>query len=256
MSNELMQKMAEVAPQHYEFLLKTAEEVKTSPFKDEILNELSGLMKTAIDWKGVGGAALRGAGAIGGAVGAAAAGGIAMALAGDMYEATKRGLTKTRNYKQMMSANPALRDLPAKDVQKAFSVLHRFNPEFSGDPTVAGAWVKRQATYGEDSFGDVNQLKGLIDSRKSLADTKRLPQVPDVKGLRMGGGGKDKEKNGPGGNGGGPGGPGGHDPAMNQKLEAILQQLHGQDADAADMFNNQQRFFQAPGGGQRTIPNK
>lgn len=184
----LMEKMAEVAPQHYNFLLKTAEEIKTSPYKDEIVEELNGLMKLALDWGALGRGALGTAGAVGVAAGTAALGGIAMSLAGDMYDAAKRGITKTRNYKQMMNANPELRDLPAKSVQKAFSVLHRFNPEFSGDPTVAGAWVKRQATFGEDSFGDVNQMKQLIDSRKSLADTKRLPnlpQMPDFAGKKL-----------------------------------------------------------------------
>ncbi len=247
MGHELMQKMAEVAPQHYNFLLKTAEEIKASPFKEEILAEFDGLMKTALDWRSMGGSALKGMGAIGGAVGAAAVGGIAMALAGDMYEAAKRGLTKTRNYKAMMAANPNLRELPAKDVQKAFSVLHRFNPEFSSEPSVAGAWVKRQAVFGEDGLGSMQELKGLIDTRKGVADAKRLPNVPEIKGLGGGrkGGKEGKEKDGPGGGGG-----------NEQQLQAILQHLQSQDADAQDMFNNQQRFFQAPGGGQRTIPNK
>ncbi len=261
-----MQKMAEVAPQHYNFLLKTAEEIKTSPFKEEIIAEFDGLLKTAASYpraglgrvvdKGLhaagnlmGSAPVRGLAGVGAAVGAAAVGGIAMALAGDMYEAAKRGLTKTRNYKAMMAANPNLRELPAKDVQKAFSVLHRFNPEFSNEPTVAGAWVKRQAMFGEDGFANVQELKGLIDTRKGVADAKRLPNVPDIKGLGGGrkGGKEGKEKDGPA-----PGGGGGNE----QQLQAILQHLQSQDADAQDMFNNQQRFFQAPGGGQRTIPNK
>lgn len=193
---DIMQKVAEVAPKHYDFFLKTASEVKASPFKDEIVSELDGLMKKAMNWQGMksglgamGRGAMQGMGAVGGAVGAAAVGGIAMALAGDMYDATKRGITKTRNYQAMMSANPDLKQLPAKQVQNMFSVLHRFNPDFASDPTVAGAWVKRQATYGEDSLGNANELKTLVDARKNINDTRRLPQVPEIKGLKGSAGG-------------------------------------------------------------------
>lgn len=198
---DLMTKMAEVAPQHYNFLLKTAAEIKESPFKDEIVSELDSLVKAALDMRSIGrgmagaGRALGGAAKpIGTAVGTAVVGGIAMALAGDMYDAAKRGITKSRDYKAMMEANPALKELPSKTVQRTFSVLHRLNPEFASDPTVAGAWVKRQATFGEDSFADVNQLKSLIDSRKSLTDSKRIPQVPEVKGVNSRGGMSPKDR--------------------------------------------------------------
>lgn len=195
----MIEKIAEVAPRHYAFIMKTAEEIKDSPFKEDIISELDSLIKKAFNlpkmpnmsWaapaaKAVGMSAL-------GVAGAAGAG-IAYALAGDMYDAAKRGLTKTRNYKNMLEANPDLKQLPAKNVQKAFSVLHRLNPEFSGDPTIAGAWVKRQSTFGEDTFGDATQLKNLIDSRKSLTDLRRLPAVPQTK--KPGGGisQKDLEK--------------------------------------------------------------
>lgn len=263
----LMEKMAEVAPQHYDFLLKTAEEIKTSPYKDEIVEELDGLMKIAIAVNlgpqaakapsalgSFGRAAAGVAGGIGAAVGTAALGGIAMALAGDMYDAAKRGITKTRNYKQMMNANPDLRELPAKSVQKAFSVLHRFNPEFSSDPTVAGAWVKRQATFGEDSFGDVNQMKQLIDSRKSLSDVKRLPQVPEVKGL---GRGKDQKQHPPGatkkdieemlGKMPKPAAP------DNAKMDEILRAIQGQNDEASQFFNSM-KFSPGPFGGQTAKP--
>lgn len=182
MSNDIMQKIAEVAPRHYSFLLKTAAEVKASPFRDEILGEMDVLIKRALDWNSIKGglgvgarAAGKGALALGGAVGAAAAGGIALALAGDLYDAAKRGITKGRDYKAMMQANPQLKTLPAQSVQKAFSVLHRFNPDFASDPTVAGAWVKARATLNVDEqYGDITTLKSLVDSRKSLADTRKL----------------------------------------------------------------------------------
>ncbi len=190
MNNDIMQKIAQVAPRHYNFLVKTAGEINASPFRDEILDEMNVLVKKAVNWSAVKGGLQTGAGMVGrgaltlgGAVGAAAAGGIALALAGDMYDAAKRGITKGRDYTAMMQANPHLQKMPAKDVQKAFSVLHRFNPEFAGDPTVAGAWVGRQVTVtsmSPDEYGNVGAIKTLIDSRKGLSDIKKIsPFKPD-----------------------------------------------------------------------------
>lgn len=184
MSNEILHRIPEVAPRHYDFLLKTAGEIRSSPFRDETVNEMNNLIKEALDWKSMknvlrssAGMAGRGALALGGAAGAAAAGGIALSLAGDLYEAAKRGITKSRDYKAMMEANPNLQKMPAKEVQKAFSVLHKFNPEFAGDPTVAGAWVGRQVNVTAmqpDEYANINALKPLIDARKSLSDVKKL----------------------------------------------------------------------------------
>lgn len=184
MNNDIMQKVAQVAPRHYNFLIKTAGEINASPFREEILDEMNTLVKKAVNWGAVKGGLRAGAGiagrgalALGGAVGAAAAGGIALALAGDMYDAAKRGITKGRDYTAMMQANPHLHKMNAKEVQKAFSVLHRFSPEFAGDPTVAGAWVGRQVnltSMAPDEYGNINTLKPLIDSRKSLSDIKKI----------------------------------------------------------------------------------
>lgn len=198
---DIMQKVAEVAPKHYAFLLKTASEVKESPYKEEITTELDRLVKLAMNFAGMGGAAKaglgamgRGAGQLGMAVGGAAVGGIALALAGDMYAAAKRGITKTRNYKNMLDANPDLKQLPAKNVQNAFSVLHRLNPEFSGDPHIAGAWVKKQSLYSEDGFGDVTMLKGLVDTHKNMQDSNKLMSFPKMEGGRGGFGHKEKKQ--------------------------------------------------------------
>lgn len=184
MNDDIMQKLAQVAPRHYKFLVKTAGEVNVSPFRTEVIDEMDTLIKKAMNWGAAKGGLRSGAGAIGrgamtlgGAVGAAAVGGIALALAGDLYDAAKRGITKGRDYTAMMQANPHLQKMPAKEVQKAFSVLHRFNPEFAGDPTVSGAWVGRQVNVTSmqpDEYANLNTLKPLIDARKNLADTKKI----------------------------------------------------------------------------------
>lgn len=239
MTNDIMQKVAEVAPRQYEFLCKTAAEVNASPFRDEILGEMNVLIKKALDWNALKGGLRAGAGmmgrgaaALGGAVGAAAVGGIALALAGDMYDAAKRGITKGRDYKSMMKENPALQRLPAKEVQKAFSVLHRFNPEFASDPTVAGAWVGRQVqvtSMNPDSYADSSMLKGLVDSRKNIADVKKISpfkietQKKAPPGLSRG----DLDS----GFGG-----------IHDRLTSLEQNL------------GPLQFYGAPGGGQRTTP--
>lgn len=184
MNNDIMQIVAEVAPKHYAFFIKTANEVKQSPFQEEVFTELDYLIKTAINWGSMGnslkagaGVAGKGALALGAGIGTAVAGGIAVALAGDMYDALKRGITKGRNYKAMLAANPDIQKLPAKEVQKAFSVLHHFNPDFASDPIVAGSWVKNQAGLGAAGAGDYGNLvtlKNLVDARKNLTDTKKL----------------------------------------------------------------------------------
>jgi len=169
MNDIMMQKIAEVAPDKYAFIVKTAGEVRESPFRDEIVEQLDVIVKKAQvavpSTLGRFGNAAAG-------IAAGAATGIAYSLAGDMFESLKRGISKTHNYRSMLKENPDLKDLPAKNVQKAFSTLHRFNPEFAGDPTVAGSFVRRQSQFPEF---DTNQLANLIGARKNLADLKKLP---------------------------------------------------------------------------------
>lgn len=163
---ELMERVAQVAPAKYDFIVKTAEEVSQSPFRDEIIDQLDAIVKTANPTR------LERFGNAAAGVGAMAATGIAYSLAGDMYDAVRRGISKSRNYRTMLRENPDLKQLPATNVQKAFSTLHRFNPEFASDPTVAGSFVRRQAQYPEF---DPNQLANLIGARKNLTDIRKLP---------------------------------------------------------------------------------
>ena len=165
----MMQKVAQVAPEKFAFLAKTAAEIRKSPFRDEIVAELDGIVKKAGQgfMQGGWGTAAKG---IGAAVGTS----IAISLAGDMFDATKRGIFKSRNYRAMMKGNPELAEHDAKQVQRAFSTLHRFNPEFSGDPNVAGAFVRKQVEL--NSF-DPQMLTNLVGARKNLSDIKKLPTV-------------------------------------------------------------------------------
>jgi hypothetical protein len=175
-SAQLMEKVAEVAPAKYSFLVETAQEVKESPFREEILGEMDGILKTAAagfdEMRHVLG---KGALSLGKGIAVTALGGIGMALASDMYDATRRGIFKTRNYKKMMAANPDLADKPAEAVQSIFSTLHRFNPEFASDPLVAGSFVRQHAAL-EVGVG-LDAMKHLVDARKGLSESRRL-QAP------------------------------------------------------------------------------
>ena len=233
-----MQIVSEVAPKHYAFFIKTAAEVKQSPFHEEVISELDNLIKTAINWGSVGnnlkagaGTAGKGALTLGAGIGTAVAGGIAVALAGDMYDALKRGITKGRNYKSMLEANPQLQKMPAKEVQKAFSVLHHFNPDFASDPTVAGAWVKSRVSLGSDDFyADAQMLKNLVDARKNITDTKKLsPFRPE------------KEKKGPQG-------------LSKEQFFESMNGLHDRFSNFESNMYSVPPMYPSPGGGTRTTP--
>jgi hypothetical protein len=163
-----MEKVAEVAPDKYEFLIKMAEEVKRSPFRDEIVSDMDKLMKLAVAAQG-----LKEFGSkMGPWVAGAALGGVAMTLAGDMYDAVRRGMTKGHNYRKMLKNNP---DLDGRDpaVKSNFSTLHRFNPEYSADPNVSGAYVRQSKEFP----GDVAMVHGLAQSRQAIRGARKLPTM-------------------------------------------------------------------------------
>jgi hypothetical protein len=200
MSNELMEKIAAQDPAMYQFFLDSAPAIQSSPFRDEILGEMDGILKQAGFMDGAA-KAMHGAGhAMGNAVkggvnkalgqagtpggggsqmknlgmgmAVSAGGAIAMALAGDMYDSIKRGLTKSRHYRNMLDDNPDLKELPARDVQRAFGALHQFNPEFASNALVAGSFVRRQAQLQEF---DPTMLTNLVGARNNLVNAKKLP---------------------------------------------------------------------------------
>ncbi len=185
----LMEKMAEVAPDKFNFLFKEArDEIRSSPFREEIVQEMDFIVKTAeemvrkiaFDFGSIG----RGMGkAIGEFadqplpkfIGATVAAGVATNLAGDLYEAARRGLTKSRHYSAMLEANPDLAIQAKEDpnVKMMFDTLHRFNPEFSGDPHTAASFVKAQLEYPDD----ISLPQQLVSSRKNIRDAQnfRIP---------------------------------------------------------------------------------
>ncbi len=231
-TQQIMQKVAEVAPRQYHYVIGSAQEIGQGPFRDEVLEELDTIVKTA---SGPGLMGRLGNAAAG--VGATMATGIALSLAGDLFDATKRGLTKTRNYRKMMEANPDLDELPATEVQKVFNVLHRFNPDFASEPTVAGHFVRNHAKIEGTGMGDQRLLGDLVKSRNELNNTRSLRTI------------NQPWKS-----------PGGGDEKMNKRLsdlEAANEMADGLLGKRTARGAPQgQKFYPSSGGGQRTTPSR
>jgi len=185
--SELLEKVAEVRPDAYAMLEKAATELNGTPFYDELVAETQAIVKKASAMDVVrraggyarqAGEALKGpANALKGPatwLGGAAGGALALSAAGDLYDAAKRGLTKGRNFSTMMKSNPDLADADPEQVKSVFSTLHRFNPEFSADPSVAGQFVRQGLSYGTD----LDTVGKLTQTRKNVQDARAIRPLP------------------------------------------------------------------------------
>lgn len=75
------------------------------------------------------------------------------------------GITKSRDFNEMLHANPDIREMDRVRVQRAFNTLRRFAPTMSQDPLVAGTWVKRSADY---DMIDHKSIGELINAQRSV----------------------------------------------------------------------------------------
>lgn len=190
-----MQKIAEVAPDIHQALDETVPLVRESPFREEIVQELDGLFKRADEFPLL--EAMKPvpfrqrAQGFGEDIGANIAQSVATSLANDAFDAVKRGITKGWYYRKMLKNNPDLQKKDARMVKQVFSTLHRYNPEYTADPWVAGTWVRDHtnlATLGSIDIGTVNQIVG---ARKNIVDVKKMPmsqrmwQTPEEKQLEQ-----------------------------------------------------------------------
>ncbi len=175
-SNDFLQ-MANVA--RPDLIEKTAEayavlEAMAPEFVDELKTDMDAVLdrpSTHLEkHAGVGSSLYSGASSAA-KIGLTAAGvGLGTAIAGDLYDAVRRSLTKGRNFKRIMDANP---DLASKYDRKAltnsFSTFHRYAPEFTADPLLGGTILGAMA---ETPGNELTMIKTLIDSRKSLLEAK------------------------------------------------------------------------------------
>ena len=143
----------------------TAEIMKAAQEDTAVMADLQKLAAAAggffshLPWKQTAGTLLAAAGI------QAAAG-----VAGDAYQSIKSSINKARNYKGMLDQNPDLAQQDSKKVQRAFDTLHKFNPSYASDPSVAGQYVK-------DTFDlervPIEQINQMVKARSDLAGAKR-----------------------------------------------------------------------------------
>ena len=95
---------------------------------------------------------------------------LAGAVGSDLYDAAKRGLTASANFRRIMSGNEALAGYDKKDVRRAFDSLHRYAPEFTADPSVGGQLIHRMLEVPNDQH---NIIKDFVMARKNLRESKQ-----------------------------------------------------------------------------------
>lgn len=115
------------------------------------------------------------AGEVGKTILTTVAAGAGLALATDLWNAAKKGLSKGSNWKRIMQANPNLREEVAhpERLPSAYDTLHRFAPEVSADPVVSGAVLRILADTPPQTHLD--HLKRLVDVHKTIADGRARP---------------------------------------------------------------------------------
>jgi hypothetical protein len=136
-------------------------------FAKELADDISTITNVTME-KSAGLSDMAGKAAIGLASGIGV--GIAGAVAGDMYDAAKRGLTKGTNLRRILVNNPELQRGDKKALINSFNTLHRYAPEFTADPMLGGQVLSRMIELPNDQL---NLVKDLLSSRKVLVEAKK-----------------------------------------------------------------------------------
>lgn len=90
------------------------------------------------------------------------------------YDAIMNRFTKTRDYKSMLEANPALNKYDAGQVQMVYNTLRNQAPSLSKDPLLAGSFVRKTLEIAPESgpFVDIATAKTLSDTQKNLSEAR------------------------------------------------------------------------------------
>jgi hypothetical protein len=120
-----------------------------------------------------------------------AAGIIGSALVNDLYSAARLAVTRNRNFKNMLDADPELKEHPAEKVKALFNTLHeKGGPEMSGDPLIASAFVKQQLELPPQFL--LESVHKLVGTGSTLAKSKQMGSFDLSKMMR--GDGQDAAK--------------------------------------------------------------
>jgi len=121
-----------------------------------------------------------------GALGAASL--VGSALVNDMYTSARLALSRNRNYKNMLEADPELKQHPAEKVKALFNTLHeKGGPEMSGDPLIASAFVKQQLELPPQFL--LEQVHKLVGTGAALSKSRQMGSF-DMGRIMGAGGGK------------------------------------------------------------------
>lgn len=196
MDTEILKMASEADP---DTMLKTAQAIEliehyAPEFLAEVFAEFAAIgdvtqekVAAVIPSFGVAGAALKGldtAARVSMVVGTGIAASLGSSIAADLFDSAKRGLTKSRNFKRIMDANPNLKGeiLDKNRIKPAFDALHRFAPDYMSDPLIGGGLLKSMAN--SPGGNEYQLMEKLIGSRKSLLEIKEKQMRPDWKGAR------------------------------------------------------------------------
>lgn len=94
-----------------------------------------------------------------------------------------QSIAKAKNYKEMLGANPDLRgaDVDARMVQRHFDTISKFNPEYAGDPMVAGQYVRSSLNFAAPNL---DQLNNVVRARQSYVSARKDQGTPGEKLLK------------------------------------------------------------------------
>lgn len=115
-------------------------------------------------------------------VGMAGAAALGTSIAADLFDAAKRGLTKSRNFKRIMDYNPGLKSEvsdPSR-IKPAFNALHRYAPDFTADPMLGASLLRSLAN--QPAGNEHMLITSLLSSRKALSEIKNSQFKLDLKG--------------------------------------------------------------------------
>lgn len=163
--------LAEVNKVHPDIIEKTAEALSVleelePEFARELSEDITAITNVTMEKAAAADFALN----VGKGIATGVGVGLLGAVAGDLYDAAKRGLTKGTNLKRILANNPELQRGDKKALINSFNTLHRYAPEFTADPMLGGQILNRMVELPNDQL---NLVKDLLASRKVLREAKK-----------------------------------------------------------------------------------
>lgn len=103
------------------------------------------------------------------ALGGSLLAGLGTAVATDLYDAARRGLTKGVNFRRIMEANPDLKSYDSKRLRESFNTLHRYGSDLTADPLMGGSLLKALAGLEGNEH---TLIRDVIKTRKEFLEAK------------------------------------------------------------------------------------